>query len=64
MRLLVPTLMALIAQAQVSPYIDPSSHKIHFVPVTEDVKLEVLEWNGNGRQVVLLTSYGKYGACF
>jgi non-heme chloroperoxidase len=63
-RLLVPTLMALIAQAQVSPYIDPSSHKIHFVPVTEDVKLEVLEWNGNGRPVVLLTGYGNTAHVF
>jgi pimeloyl-ACP methyl ester carboxylesterase len=38
--------------------IDPSPHKIQFVPVQENVKLEVLDWGGTGRPLVLLTGLG------
>ena len=37
---------------------DPSKHKIQFVPVDEGVHLEVLDWPGSGRPVVLLTGSG------
>jgi len=63
-RLLLPILIGLIAHAQVPPYVDPSSHIIHFVSVADDVKLEVLEWNGNGRPLVLLTGYGNTAHVF
>jgi len=36
---------------------DPSPHRITFVTVDDGVKLEVLDWGGNGRAVVLLAGY-------
>ena len=38
--------------------LDPSPHRIQFVTVDKDVKLEVLDWGGSGRPVVLLTGLG------
>ena len=37
---------------------DPASHKVQFVTVDEGVTLEVLDWGGSGRNVVLLTGSG------
>jgi pimeloyl-ACP methyl ester carboxylesterase len=37
---------------------DPSPHTARFVTVDKDVKLEVLDWGGSGRPVVLLTGLG------
>jgi non-heme chloroperoxidase len=37
---------------------DPSKHEVHFVTVDEGVRLEVLDWGGSGRNVVLLTGSG------
>jgi len=37
---------------------DPTPHKIQFVTVEPEVKLEVLDWGGSGRPVVLLTGLG------
>jgi len=36
---------------------DPSPHRITFVTVDNGVKLEVLDWGGSGRVVVLLAGY-------
>ena len=36
---------------------DPSPHHITFVTVDDGVKLEVLDWGGSGRAVVLLAGY-------
>lgn len=33
---------------------DPSPHSVQFVAVDKDVKLEVLDWGGSGRAVVLI----------
>lgn len=38
--------------------IDPSPHTVRFVPVDRDVKLEVLDWGGTGRTLVLLAGLG------
>jgi pimeloyl-ACP methyl ester carboxylesterase len=38
--------------------VDPSRHKVRFVTVDHDVSLEVLDWGGKGRPVVLLTGLG------
>jgi pimeloyl-ACP methyl ester carboxylesterase len=38
--------------------IDPSPHTVQFVTVDKDVKLEVLDWGGTGRPLVLLTGLG------
>jgi non-heme chloroperoxidase len=37
---------------------DPSPHTVQFVTVDKDVKLEVLDWGGVGRPVVLLAGLG------
>ena len=37
---------------------DPSPHKVQFIRVQKDVKLEVLDWGGSGRPVVLLAGAG------
>lgn len=37
---------------------DPSPHSVHFVTVEKNVKLEVLDWCGTGRPVVLLAGLG------
>jgi len=37
---------------------DPSNHKIQFVNVEEGVDLEVLDWGGAGRPLVLLAGLG------
>ncbi len=43
---------------------DPSPHKVQFVTVDKDVKLEVLDWGGTGRPMVLLTGLGNSGHIF
>ena len=64
MRHLLPAVLALLfaplsafAQ-QAASWHDPSPHKIQFVNVDKDVKLEVLDWGGSGRPVVLLAGLG------
>ena len=44
------------AQAQNAP--DPSPHKVQFVMVDRDVKLEVLDWGGTGRPLLFLAGLG------
>ncbi len=38
--------------------IDPSTHKVQFINVDKSVKLEVLDWGGSGRPLMLLTGLG------
>jgi pimeloyl-ACP methyl ester carboxylesterase len=40
------------------PWHDPSSHRVQFVTVEDGVRLEVLDWGGSGRPVVLLAGLG------
>lgn len=37
---------------------DPAKHHVQFVRVDEGVRLEILDWGGTGRNVVLLTGSG------
>ena len=37
---------------------DPSPHKVQFIRVQENVQLEVLDWGGAGRPLVLLAGAG------
>ena len=37
---------------------DPSPHTVRFVTVEENVRLEVLDWCGSGRPVILLAGGG------
>ncbi len=41
-----------------SDWKDPSPHRIQFITVEKDVQLEVLDWGGSGRPVVLLAGLG------
>src|SRR5438552_3289501 len=43
---------------------DPSSHKVQFATVDEKVKLEVLDWGGRGRPIVLLSGLGNTAHVF
>jgi non-heme chloroperoxidase len=52
-----------ICSAQNSPapdavWRDASPHTVQFITVDKDVKLEVLDWGGSGRPVVLLSGLG------
>jgi non-heme chloroperoxidase len=44
--------------------IDPSPHTAQFITVDKDVKLEVLDWGGTGRPLVLLTGLGNNAHVF
>jgi non-heme chloroperoxidase len=43
---------------------DPSTHRVQFVTVQEGVRLEVLDWGGSGRAVVLLAGSGSTAHVF
>lgn len=44
--------------------LDTSPHTVQFVTVDKDVKLEVLDWGGSGRPVVLLAGLGNTAHVF
>src|SRR5260370_21285017 len=44
--------------------IDPTPHSVQFITVDKDVKLEVLDWGGSGRPVVLLAGLGNNAHVF
>jgi pimeloyl-ACP methyl ester carboxylesterase len=46
------------ATAETAWKTDPSPHTVQFITVDKDVKLEVLDWGGTGRPLVLLTGLG------
>jgi non-heme chloroperoxidase len=43
---------------------DPSKHYVQFIPVDKGVELEVLDWGGTGRPVVLLAGFGNSAHVF
>ena len=43
---------------------DPSPHRVQFVTVEQGVQLEVLDWGGSGRNVVLLAGSGNTAHVF
>jgi pimeloyl-ACP methyl ester carboxylesterase len=54
------TLLAMCASATAQsspakPWSDPSPHRVRFVPVDRDVKLEVVDWGGSGPPLVFLS---------
>ena len=51
-------------RAQSAPWHDPSKHKVQFVTVEEGVQLEVLDWGGTGRPIVLLAGSGNTAHIF
>lgn len=46
------------------PQIDSSPHTIKFITVDENVKLEVLDWGGSGRPIILLAGLGNTAHVF
>src|SRR5262249_50675571 len=42
----------------ISKWQDTSTHQAHFVSVEEGLQLEVLDWGGSGRAIVLLAASG------
>lgn len=70
MRYLRPFVLALLLAAlpafaqQATPWHDPSPHTVQFVTVDPDVKLEVLDWGGTGRAIVLLAGFGNTAHVF
>jgi pimeloyl-ACP methyl ester carboxylesterase len=52
------------AQGGASPWHDPSMHSAQFVTVDEGVRLEVLDWGGIGRNIVLLAGSGNTAHVF
>lgn len=51
-------LLLLTALAAPASWQDPSKHRVQLVAVDEGVRLEVLDWGGSGRPVVLLAGSG------
>src|SRR5206468_8408888 len=43
---------------------DPSKPEVRFVTVEDDVRLEVLDWGGSGRPIVLLAGSGNTAHVF
>jgi pimeloyl-ACP methyl ester carboxylesterase len=57
--LLLLTQLALFAQpAPATHPQDTSPHTVQFIPVDQDVKLEVLNWGGHGRALIFLAGLG------
>ncbi len=55
---LVSFVVALHAQDSSPRWKDPSTHSTRFVRVDKNVKLEVLDWHGSGRPMILLAGGG------
>ena len=51
-------LVAILILSAQQPWKDPTKHTVQFVTVDQGVRLEVLDWGGHGRPVVLLTGSG------
>ena len=55
---LLAYLFAAVVWAQApSAWRDPSQHQVQFITVEDGVQVEVLDWGGTGRPVVLLAGY-------
>src|SRR3989454_10078333 len=64
--MLLVSLMVPLHSQQPPAWKDPSPHITQFVTVDKNVRLEVLDWGGSGRPLVLLagggdTAHGFYG---
>jgi non-heme chloroperoxidase len=53
-----------IALLQASSWVDPARHRIEMVTVANGVRLEVLDFGGNGRPIVLLAGAGNTAHVF
>jgi non-heme chloroperoxidase len=62
--LVLASLIGPVSLQQSVAWKDPSKHVVHFVTVQESVRLEVLDWGGWGRAVVLLAGSGNTAHVF
>src|ERR1700675_1910972 len=56
--MLLVSLMVPLRSQQPPAWKDPSSHSTQFVTVDKNVRLEVLDWGGSGKPLVLLAGGG------
>jgi non-heme chloroperoxidase len=61
---LLVTLVAPLQLPQPAGWRDPSSHVSQLVPVGQEIRLEVLDWGGAGRPLVLLAGGGNTAHVF
>ena len=57
-------LMAPVVTQRPAAWQDPSPHRVRFVAVDSDVQLEVLDWGGAGRPIILLAGGGNTAHVF
>ena len=50
--------------SQAPAWNDPSPHRVQFVPAEDGVRIEVLDWGGSGRALVLLAGSGNSAHVF
>ena len=62
--LLMISLTGHVSAQESNPWRDPSPHTVQFLTVDKGVKLEVLDWGGTGRPLVLLTGLGSTAHVF
>lgn len=62
--LAIAALLSAGVQAQTPSQHDTSPHKVEFITVDTDVRLEVLDWGGTGRPLVFLAGLGDTGHAF
>jgi len=62
--ILLMALLAPLYSQQSAPWRDPSPHTTQFVSADKDVRLEVLDWGGSGRPVILLAGRGNTAHVF
>lgn len=53
-----------LSSQSVAVWKDPSPHTVRFVTVGKDVRLEVLDWGGSGRPIVLIAGGGNTAHVF
>jgi hypothetical protein len=51
-------------RAKETAWLDPSPHRTQFIAVENNIKLEVLDWGGSGRPLVLLAGLGNTAHVF
>jgi non-heme chloroperoxidase len=54
----------MLALLQAGPWVDPAPHHVQFVRVDDSVQLEVLDFGGTGRPIILLAGLGNTAHVF
>jgi non-heme chloroperoxidase len=61
---IILTVLPFVYSQRTKPWSDPSHHSVQFVTVEENIKVEVLDWGGSGRSIVLLAGLGNTAHVF